>query len=146
MYITLADITAESVDTETLIQLTDSDNIGVVDEVAVDRVITAVCGEIDDLLRARYTVPFAACPIIIRSIAISIAAHKLYGLKKSFPRPESVKDDFTNSMKLLTSISTGTIKLGVPSAGGEIPTAPTSTGILVSAPTRRFDSTTLDSY
>ena len=146
MYITQSDIMSESIDYDTLVQLTDKGDSGTVDDTSVDNAITAACGEIDDLLRARYQVPFITVPVIVRTIALHLTAHKLYGLNKGFPRPETVKDDFNNSMKLLTQISTGGIKLGVPSSSGDIPAAPTDTGILVSAPERRFGTETMSSY
>lgn len=122
--ISIDDILAEGIDSETLIKITDKENLGIVNEVAVNGKIAGVCGSIEDLLRARYTIPLNPVPAIIRDIAIKQSVYEIYGLNQNFPRPESVKDDYSNATKLLTKISTGDIKLSAPDTAGSLVTTP----------------------
>lgn len=134
MIITLADIEAEAIDTDTLINLTDKENLGVVNEARANGKIAGVCGAIEDLLRARYPVPLDPVPPIIKDIALKQATYEIYGLNRNFTRPKSVEDDYANATKLLEKIASGGIKLGIGAV--ETPPAPVSANDIKVASTK----------
>lgn len=126
-YSTINDIRAQ-LDEESLIQLTDDDGAGAVDEARVTRAIADADVEIDGLIGGRYTVPLASPPGLIRKFSVAIAARNLYGRRATVP--ESRQKDYDNAVRLLEKVGEGKLTLGIdpePSGGEqEIQTARTA--------------------
>ncbi len=146
MYCTLTDITSEMIPGRTLIQLTDDleNPLGVVDTDKVDRAIANVCGEIDDLLAAHYTVPFNPVPKVIHNIALKQSAYAIYGLCSSIDRPKNIVDDNQTATALLTRIAKGEITIGR-TENGVVVTSGTNS-VQVSAVTPLMTSSRLENF
>ena len=117
-YSTLTDI-KELLPEETLIQLTDDDGLGSVDQTRIDKAIAQADADINAYCGKLYTIPFSTVPEIINKLSVDIAIYHLYSRKDVMPeiRGERYKD----AMKQLSDISKGIISLGVDPA-------PASTG------------------
>lgn len=76
-YCTLGDI-KDHIPEANIIQLTDDEGLGVVNQSRVDKAITTADSVIDGYLRGRYSLPLSTVPELIKTIAIDIAVYKLY--------------------------------------------------------------------
>ena len=113
----LADI-LDRLDEEILIQLTDDEGTGTVNEARVNKAITQADGEIDSYLSGRYTVPLATPPAIVNKLSVDIAIWNLYTRRDKVD--EARQKTYDAAVKLLTAISAGKATLGVdpePSGG-----------------------------
>lgn len=142
MYASLEDL-KKRVPEEVLVQLTDDNGLGVVDEAMVLGIAADVDELIDGKLRGVYELPLTSVPGIIKAIALDLLTYELYSRRLTVP--ESVKDRFANQMKVLDQIHSGAIKLGI---GAVItPAAETpSDGMLVSSGDKIFSSDLLERY
>lgn len=116
-YCTINDI-KDQIDEEILIQLTDDENAGSVNETRVTAAITAADGEIDSYLSRRYTVPLASTPEVIKKVSVDIAIWNLYSRREKME--EVRKSRYDSAVKLLMAMSEGKATLGVdpePSGG-----------------------------
>jgi len=95
-----------------LIQLTDRDNVGVIDTDVLDLAISDASAEIDSYLAA-YPLPLAIIPVGLTRIACNIARFYLYDDNA----PEHIEKLYGNSIDYLKSVAQGKISLGVDSAG-----------------------------
>lgn len=88
------------------------------DAALFDRAIGDAAAAIDAYLAARYALPLASTPAIVRDIALRIAIYNAHGQTVS----EKVKDDYKEALRQLQQISAGTMKLDVagiePAAAG----------------------------
>lgn len=105
---------------ETLIQLTDDEGLGVVNQTRVDEAIAQADAEIDSYCGGRYTVPFSAVPDIAKKMSVDIAIYNLYS-RRVEQMPEVRAERYKNAIRQLEGISKGTISLGIDPA----PTAST---------------------
>lgn len=143
MYCTIDDIKKKRIPEGTLIQLTDDEEIGAVDQTKVDAAIADASALIDGFLRKRYALPLSVVPAMLAPLAASIAAWNLYGLRAEFETPERVKADHDNAVATLKLIQKGEVLLGVGEPEtAEAPDSPLS----VSAPGTMFGRDTLDRY
>lgn len=116
-YCTLGDITAR-LDEELLIQLTDDEGIGIVNESRVTATIAEADSEIDSYLSGRYTVPLDPVPAVIKKLSADIAIWNLYSRREKVE--EAREKRYDAAIKLLRAISDGKATLGVdpePSGG-----------------------------
>ncbi len=112
-YCTLANITdQESV--QTLVQLTDDENTGVMDETKVDAAILSADAEIDGYLQSRYpTLPLPPpVPQVVINISRNIAIYELYSRRGQGSVPENVASRASRSRQMLVDIAKGVISLG----------------------------------
>jgi phage gp36-like protein len=130
MYSTLADI-KKLLPEETIIQLTDDENLKPVsinpDNTAhaaimgrIDEAIETADSEIDGYCGAKYTVPFADVPRVITGLSVEIAIYYLYARRTV---PERIEKRYDKAVARLKDISRGTLTLG-----SDPPPAPTSAG------------------
>lgn len=116
-YCTLADI-VNQIPEANIIQLTDDERIGAVNQTRVNMAISTASSLIDGYLRGRYTLPLATVPELIRTIAIDIVIYRLYERRLELNMPEAMSDRYKNAVKLLEQIQKGLIKLGIESKTG----------------------------
>lgn len=101
----------ERMDEQLVIQLTDDDQTGTVDQTVLDDK-RDTCEEIvNSHLRGRYDVPMDPAPKMLADIEADLLVDKLYSRRPNIDKPESVKDDAKQAMTLLRSITKGDIKL-----------------------------------
>ena len=108
-YCALADL-YDQIDERELIQLTDDENLGIVDQGAVDKAITDADGEIDGYLGSRHSVPLSPIPSIINKISVDIAIFNLYS--RRLGPPEHREARYKNGIRFLEQVAAGKISLG----------------------------------
>ena len=139
-YSTDADL-YERMDQSLVIQLTDDDNTGSVDQTVLDDKRETCHELVNSYLRGRYPVPMAPAPAILADIEADLLVKKLYQRRPNMDIPEPVQDSYDEAMAQLKDISRGIIELeDVPSQGAEsIKTNKTSSD-------RIFPGSRLDQY
>ena len=100
-YCTKADI-LEQMEQDVLIQLTDDDDAGVVDDDKVTRAIANADAEIDSYCGTKYTVPFTTVPPIILTVSVDIAIYNLYARRRG--APETIKERYDDRIAFLEKI------------------------------------------
>lgn len=91
-----------------LLQLTDQDDVGEIDEEIVDDAISRADNMIDAYLRGRYPSPITGTvPSEIKDISTKLAAYNLYRKNMQMTLPEMVKDEYKDAMQLLKDIQSG---------------------------------------
>lgn len=110
--VTAGDLVPGHLSARDLVQLTQDDAAsGDVDQDVLDGVVAAAEDEIDGYLGARYGLPLATTPPMVRTLACRITAYRLH-----LRRPQSVSEerssDYGRAIKLLEKIATGEITLG----------------------------------
>jgi phage gp36-like protein len=142
MYSTLADIT-DRIPEDNLIQLTDDESLGAVNEARVTAAIGDADVLIDGYLRGRYTLPLDPVPALIKKLSIDIAVFNIYSRKLELEMPDAMSDRYKNAIKVLEAIQSGKISLGTTGGStpepGEYKTNKTSTD-------RMFPKTVLDGF
>ena len=108
-YCTEADI-LEQLEEDILIQLTDDDDEGVVDDDMVTRAIANADAEIDSYCGTKYTVPFTTVPPILLTVSVDIAIYNLYARRRG--APDSIKERYKDRIAFLKSVSKGEATLG----------------------------------
>ena len=103
-YCTLDDIKSKRIPESTLVDLTDDDNAGVVDEAVVAGTIADADELIDGYLRGRYLLPLAPVPGLINSLSADLAVYHLFGRRAEFEIPKSVSEKNANALKVLDKI------------------------------------------
>ncbi len=112
MYSSVARIKAR-VPEQKLIELTDDEQQGVVNDTRITAALTKASSIADSYCGTKYSVPFAApVPAIVEDLVDDIAEYELYARKVSEfpPAVEKRRDDAVNFFK---SVSNGTASLGI---------------------------------
>jgi len=121
-YCTLEDI-KKLLPEEIIIQLTDDENQGVVNQARVDEAIAQADAEIDSYCGSKYSVPFSTVPDIVKKISVDIAIYNLYS-RKVEEIPATRAERYKNAIRQLEGIAKGIISIGEdpepprPSEGG----------------------------
>ncbi len=126
-------------DEEELIQLTDHTGAGVIDTAVLDRARTDADGEIDGYLSGRYVLPLAEVPPVLVRVACDITRYHLYD---DVPHSQ-VRTRYEDARRLLASISTGKVQLGLPASAG---VEPITGSPEVDAPERIFTGSSLEDF
>jgi len=104
-----------------LVQFTDDDNDGNPDTGIISEAISGGDGVIDSYINARYTLPLATVPDVVKGISIDLA---LYNIRRRRPGKieELFETRYKNAMGFLKDIGKGTASLGIdpePSGGSQ---------------------------
>ncbi len=138
-YSTLAGLT-DSFGAEELVQLTDRENVGAIDEAVVNKAIASADAEIDGYLAAGgYVVPLSPVVPLVVDLAEALVRYRLY---KDHPT-ESVSTRAKEARDVLKSLADGTMSL---STGGQSGSAGSAGNAEVEAPDRVFTSDTLRDF
>ena len=114
-----------------LVQLTDDNADGLADAAPITEAIAESAAEIDGYLGARYTVPIAPVPVLLKNLSVAIALWKLYSRRSILN--EARRKAYEDARATLTNLSKGTMVLPaqgggqVASASGDSAVADTST-------------------
>jgi phage gp36-like protein len=93
-----------------LIQLTDRDNLGVINTTVIDRALADADAQINGYLSVRYTLPLATpVPTELERIACDLARYSLYQDRMT----EIVGKRYEAAIALLRDVAAGRAKLGV---------------------------------
>lgn len=111
-YCTLADLKLQ-VPEEDLAQLTDDAAGASVSTPVLARAIADADAEIEGYLRARYVVPMAPVPEIVRRVSVDLTIFNLYSRRFNTDDgvPDAVQARWENAIKTLTRISSGAVTL-----------------------------------
>ena len=96
----------------TLVQLTDDEDIGTVDSGRVDEAIAQADGVIDVYIGGRYSVPLATVPAVIRQCSDYIAVYVLYK-RRVEEIPETRRTSYKDAIRTLEQIRDGKMPLPV---------------------------------
>lgn len=118
-YVTQAEY-EEAYTADELAQLADRDGLGVPDPGVVAAAIERAAGIIDSYLRARFTLPLAETPDLVRECALRIMRYVLAGDHAS----DRMKDDYDQALKWLSEIRDGKMDVGLTPSD----TSPEATG------------------
>ena len=110
MYCTLTDI-KKLIPEETILQLTDDEELGEIVQARVDEAITSADSEIDSYCGTKFSVPFSTVPDIVKKLSIDIAIYNMYS-RKVEEIPETRAQRYKNAIKQLESIAKGVISIG----------------------------------
>lgn len=120
-YATLSDVKAQLSETE-LIQLTDDDNLGTVDEAVVTAAVADASEEIDGYVGSKYALPLAATPGILKKLCVDVAVYNLFA-RRHDSIPDLRRDRYDNAVKFLMAVAAGKISLGMSDPGGSPPSS-----------------------
>jgi phage gp36-like protein len=141
-YCTLEDI-KKAIPEENLIQLTDDDNLGVVNEDTVDDAVDYADQLIDGYLRGRYTLPLTSVPKLVTKLSLDLAVFYLYSRRLELEMPKGMESRYKNAVRILGEIQKGNLSLSADEAteptDGTYQTNKTSED-------RVFSGTVLDTY
>ena len=125
---------------ETLIGLTDDEDLGVVNTDRVDAALETATVVIDGYLASRYSLPFSSTPPILSSICVDLAGHLLH-IRRDL-NSEMWEKRHENAVRFLEKIGEGKLSLGA--------AEPTGTGdkesLAISAPAALFGDDELERY
>ena len=108
-YCTKADI-LDQMDEDMLIQLTDDDDEGAVDDDKVTRAIAKADAEINSYCGNRYSVPFTTVPAMILAASVDIAIYNLYARRRG--ATDSIKERYDGRVAWLKNVAKGLVTLG----------------------------------
>lgn len=111
MYSTIDDI-KKLIPESTLVQLTDDERLGTVNQTRVDEAITAADTVINGYCGKKYSVPFAIAPDMVKALSVDIAIYNLYS-RKVEEIPSTRETRYKNAISVLKGISDGTISIGI---------------------------------
>jgi len=97
-----------------MVQLTDQDNLGIIDDTVLDLAINDASAEIDSYL-GNYTLPLVTVPLSLVRIACDIARYYLYD--DMVPADGVVLKRYEDALRFLRSVAKGDISLGVDNEG-----------------------------
>ncbi len=110
-YCTLTDL-KKLLPEDLLIQLTDDEGAGVVNQGRVDEAIAGADTEIDSYCGVKYTVPFASpVPDLAKKVSIDIAIYNLYS-RKVEEIPSTRAERYKNAIRQLEGIAKGLVSIG----------------------------------
>ena len=101
----------DSLDENSLIQLTDDENTGSVNDGRVTKAIADADATIDFHCQKHYSVPLSPVPDKIRQISVDIAIYNLYS-RRDDTAPETRVDRYNQALKDLRDIRDGKTLLG----------------------------------
>lgn len=119
-YCTLDDI-KKLIPEEALIQLTDDEGLGSVNQARIEEAVVQADAEIDSYCGSRYSVPFDTVPEVVKKLSVDIAVYNLYS-RRVEEAPAVRAERYRNAIRQLEGISKGVISLGIdpgPSASAD---------------------------
>jgi len=98
-----------------LVDLTQLNNTGVIDETVLGQAIADASAEMDGYLGGRYQLPLDTIPPVLKALCCNVARYNLYDEQAS----EQVTKRYDAAIKFLFSVSKGEISLGVDDTGAK---------------------------
>lgn len=95
---------------EELIQLTDDDNLGVVNTTLIDQLRLEADDLIDQHLKGRATLPLTSAPQVLVGVSADLTLHLLH-YRRGGELPGSVLEQHKNAMKTLELFRTGKLNI-----------------------------------
>ena len=111
-YCTLNDIKQLTSEAE-LIQLTDDDDTGIINESIVNSAISYAETTINGYISSRYTLPLSEIPELIKTFSVDLSIYRLHSRRFMLDMPESLEIRYKNIIKELEKIQKGMINLNI---------------------------------
>ena len=110
-YSVLDDIN-KAITAATVIELTDDEGTGLVNEARVNEAIARADSHIDSYIGTRYTVPVVSVPVpeILNTFSVDMAVYDLFSRKLEVPKV--FDDKYNHAIKHLKDISSGVASIG----------------------------------
>lgn len=145
-YLELQDLIDE-LGEDTLVQLTDDEGTGEINETRVLKAIEFAKGTFDAYARSRYSLPVPATPFV-KAANLDLAIFHLYKSRTSLPEGVyKVREAaYKEAMQLLKDIQCGKAGLDVPAAEETVETPANSDRILTNASRQKFTDEALRSF
>ncbi|CDP54066.1 Phage protein [Devosia sp. DBB001] len=105
----------------------------------IDRAIADADALIDGYLAARYSLPIATTPELVRELSLTISAYKAHSQVTS----EKIRKDYEDAIKALLQISRGDIRLNI---DGAEPSTAGATLIKTNNPERPMTAESMKGY
>lgn len=145
-YIDLQDLLDE-LGEDILVQLTDNEGEGEIDQARIAKAIEYAKGAFDALARTRYLIPVPSTPLV-KSLNLDLAVFHLYKSRSTvdegvYKIRKNANDD---AIKFLTSISQGKAALDVPADEETKENPATGDRILTNAAKSKFTDSKLSSF
>lgn len=141
-YSTQADL-ADAVTEQRLIQLTDDESVGTINDARVVKAIAAADALIDSYIRGNHTVPLNPTTDRIRQVSVDIAVYFLYKRRREMEMPDDLVKDYDRQISFLRDVQSGKVLLDTPTA------SPNTGGMFKSnktAESRVFSSAILEGF
>lgn len=131
----------------TLVQLTDDDGTGEVNETRVLKAIESAKGQFDFYARSRYSLPVPVTPMV-KTLNLDLAIFHLYKSRTSIAEGVYTvrKNAYDAAIKMLIDLSKGNGGLDVPAAEETIETPANSDKILTNASKAKFTDDALSGF
>ena len=130
---------------QTLIELTDDTDLGVVDQEKIAGCIEAADSEIDGYIPEEFALPLVPVPRVISRISTVISIYNCFA-RYAGSIPDTWKDQYDNVVKLLEKIQSKKIKLRQEDEAGEPVEPAPAQRIKASSPARIFTAEKLSGY
>lgn len=115
-YCVLADLKSELSEIE-LIELTDDNNLGIIDQTNINGAIAKADATIDSYCSKVESVPFSTVPPLVKEWSKTLAVYELHRRKKIIP--EAIKLAYDAVISHLKAVARG--EAGIPQTGVETP-------------------------
>ena len=92
-----------------LIQLTDDNDTGKIDDEKLNEAIRKADDFIDGHIRGRYDLPLTTVPSMVRDLSIRLATWFLFRRSFSLTLPDPLKEDYKDCVELLMKIQKGQV-------------------------------------
>lgn len=125
-----------------LIDLSDDDQTGAINEAVVGQVLADVAARIDGYLSDRYSLPLPQIPAGLVPIACDMARCMLAGRNNAVQPTETMQARFDDAISYLEKVAAGRVGLGLTMAGVE----ERSTGVSRGSGHRVYDDETLRAF
>lgn len=110
MYCDLDDIRG-ALPEERIRELTDDDNVGMIDQGHVDKAIEWAGSYIDSFIGAKYEVPLATVPDLIKHLSVDFTIWRLYSRRLDDDLPANINERYKHATNVLKSIRSGELSL-----------------------------------
>ncbi|SOZ12080.1 gp436 family protein [Cupriavidus taiwanensis] len=104
-----------------LIELTDRDRNGAVDELALSGALDDASAELDSYLAGRYAVPLAQAPRFLAGLCCDIARYRLCG--SGTRTTDDINERYRNAIRFLEKVASGAVSIGPVAGTGTVPGA-----------------------
>lgn len=140
-YCTTNDI-IDAITEDNLIAVTDDDNVGEIDQAKVDKAIARADELINNHLRLKYTVPFAApLPQLVNDLSTDLSIYFLYSRRLETKVPEGIEKRYDKAINQLQQLQKGEMVLDLVSGDQQSELRTNK-----SAADRVFDKDSLDKF
>lgn len=133
-YATISDLADRTGDQE-LRQIADRDRDMLPDQPVVDAALIHADNLIDGYIGAKYALPLAVVPDLLRTWAVSIARHFLH----RNGAPDHVSQDYKDALTSLKDVAAGRMALPI-AQGSSAPAPATAGGVMAAHPDEVFTS------